>query len=312
MIRSRRTGRGHARRGGRGAGAASAVAVLALVAVTAGCKAEPAGGASAAPSASSSPTDDAKPGTNGSESATPSASAKPSAPPKATPKPTPPSTPSSTPSADPQAKVLMASGAQGKQVRELQARLRQIGHFDRSPTGYYGSVTVASVQSFQGKRGLSRTGRTDTLTWQKLLGMTHAPTAAELNPPTTRPAAKPDKRCMTGRVICISKNSRTLSWMIDGNVVSSMDVRFGSQYTPTREGTFSVYWKSRHHVSSIYHTAMPYAMFFSGGQAVHYSSDFAARGYNGASHGCVNVRDEGKIASLFAQVRNGDKVVIYW
>ena len=307
MIRSSRTGRGHAHRGGRGAGAASAVAVLALVAVTAGCKAEPAGSAPSAPPASGSPTEDAKPGTDGTASATPSTSAKPSSTPKAPPK----STPKATPSADPQAKVLMATGSQGKQVRELQARLRQIGHFDRSPTGYYGSVTVTAVQSFQGKRGLSRTGRTDTVTWQKLLGMTHAPTAAELNPPTTRPAAKPDKRCLTGRVICISKNSRSLSWMIDGKVVSSMDVRFGSQYTPTREGTFSVYWKSRHHVSSIYHTAMPYAMFFSGGQAVHYSSDFAARGYNGASHGCVNVRDEGKIASLFAQVRNGDKVVVY-
>ncbi len=117
---------------------------------------------------------------------------------------------------------------------------------------------------------------------------------------------------MKGRVLCISKNSRTLSWMIDGHVVSSMAVRFGSQYTPTREGTFSVYWKSRHHVSTLYDSPMPYAMFFSGGQAVHYSSDFAARGYNGASHGCVNVRDEGKIAALFAQVRNGDKVVIHW
>ncbi|MET7642805.1 L,D-transpeptidase family protein [Streptomyces sp. NPDC005426] len=310
MRRSSRTGRGSAHRVGRGSGAATAaVAVLALSAVTAGCKAQPAGSAPAAPSppASSSPTDDAKPGKDGTQSATPSASAKPSTKPSAPPT----SSPKSTPSADPQATVLMASGSQGKQVRELQARLRQIGHFDRSPTGYYGSVTVTAVQSFQGKRGLSRTGRTDTVTWQRLLGMTHAPTAAELNPPTARPAAKPDKRCMTGRVICISKNSRTLSWMNDGKVVSSMDVRFGSQYTPTREGTFSVYWKSRHHVSSIYHTAMPYAMFFSGGQAVHYSSDFAARGYSGASHGCVNVRDEGKIASLFAQVRNGDKVVVY-
>ncbi|MFJ7626266.1 L,D-transpeptidase family protein [Streptomyces sp. NPDC097595] len=301
MIRTRRTGRGYALRG------AAVVAVVAMAGVTAGCKEQPASGASAAPSApagSSSPTDDAKPG----GSASPSPSAKPKEPVKASPK---PSASSTTPTADPQGKVLMASGAEGKQVRELQARLRQIGHFDRNPTGYYGTVTVAAVQSFQGKRGLERTGKTDTVTWQKLLGMTHEPTAAELNPPTTRPVAKPDKRCLTGRVICISKNSRSLSWMIDGKVVSSMDVRFGSQYTPTREGTFSVYWKSRHHVSSIYHTAMPYAMFFSGGQAVHYSSDFAARGYNGASHGCVNVRDEGKIAALFAAVRTGDKVVVY-
>ncbi|WP_371801401.1 L,D-transpeptidase family protein [Streptomyces sp. NBC_01732] len=291
------TSRNAKRNAKRARAGASVLAVLTVAAATAGCKAQAAGSAPAAPSAPprATATDDNKP------------TAPPSSP-TASPSPTPPT---ATPKPDPQGTTLMASGSQGKQVRELQARLRQIGHFDRSPTGYYGTVTVAAVQSFQVKRGLTRTGRADTLTWQKLLGMTHEPTAAELNPPTTRPVTKPDKRCMTGRVLCISKNSRTLSWMIDGRVVSSMDVRFGSQYTPTREGTFSVYWKSRHHVSSIYHTAMPYAMFFSGGQAVHYSSDFAARGYDGASHGCVNVRDEGKIASLFAQVKNGDKVVVY-
>ncbi|MEV6163767.1 L,D-transpeptidase family protein [Streptomyces sp. NPDC052052] len=280
--------------------ALAALAVLALAAATVGCTPETVDGAPAAPSTTprGTATDDAKPAT----SRPPSPEASPSSP-RATETP--------TPQRDPQGTVLMKSGSEGRQVRELQARLRQIGHFDRSPTGYYGTVTVAAVRSFQGKRGLVATGRTDTLTWQKLLGMTHAPTAAELHPPTTRPVGKPDKRCMTGRVLCISKNSRTLSWMIDGRVLSSMDVRFGSQYTPTREGTFSVYWKSRHHVSTIYHTAMPYAMFFSGGQAVHYSADFAARGYSGASHGCVNVRDEGKIAALFDQVRTGDKVVVY-
>ena len=56
---------------------------------------------------------------------------------------------------------------------------------------------------------------------------------------------------------------------------------------------------------------MPYAMFFSGGQAVHYSPDFAARGYSGASHGCVNVRNLVGIQSLFAQARVGDKVIVY-
>lgn len=287
-------------RAGRTRTAATAfVGVLALATLTAGCRAETVGAAEPtappkAPSTAASPTDDAKP----SSPATPSPSASPEEKPSTKPTPRP--------------KTLMSVGDRSKQVRELQARLRQIGHFDRSPTGYYGTATVASVQSFQGKRGLSRTGRTDTVTWQRLLGMTRKPTAQELDPPTGRPVAEPDARCMTGRVLCISKNSRTLSWMIDGRVVSSMDVRFGSQYTPTREGTFSVYWKSRHHVSTIYDSPMPYAMFFSGGQAVHYSSDFAARGYSGASHGCVNVRDEGKIASLFAQVKNGDKVVIYW
>ncbi|WP_406146442.1 L,D-transpeptidase family protein [Streptomyces sp. NBC_01012] len=286
--------------------AVAAAGVVALATLTTGCKIETVGAAepTAAPTGSSAgpasarptsaqPTDDAKPGGGATPSATHTR------------------TPSARPS--PQPSTLMSVGDRTKRVRELQARLRQIGHFDRSPTGYYGTVTVASVQSFQGKRGLSRTGRTDTVTWERLLAMTRQPTAKELDPPAPAPkAAKPDARCMKGRVMCISKKSRTLSWMIDGKVVSSMDVRFGSQYTPTRDGSFSVYWKSRHHVSTLYDSPMPYAMFFSGGQAVHYSSDFAARGYNGASHGCVNVRDEGKIASLYAQVRNGDKVVIYW
>lgn len=242
-------------------------------------------------------------------SATPTADATTVPAPTPPPAPTPTPTPSET---GPWPTTLMASGSQSDQVRELQARLRQIGHFDLNPTGYYGSITATAVSSFQEERGLPRTGVTDSVTWQRLLWTTRKPTRDELRPPTTKPVAKPDPQCLEGRVMCISKNSRTLSWMIDGEVKSSMDVRFGSQYTPTREGTFTVGWKSRDHVSTLYDTPMPYAMFFSGGQAVHYSADFAARGYTGASHGCVNVRDEKKIASLFAQVRTGDKVVIYW
>ncbi|MET8677758.1 L,D-transpeptidase family protein [Streptomyces sp. NPDC004647] len=206
---------------------------------------------------------------------------------------------------------LMATGTTSGQVRELQARLASLSVFDRGPTGYYGPVTTASVQSFQAMQGLARTGTVDSVTWARLLALTHRPSYSAMYPPTRKPPAAPDPRCLTGRVLCVSKTSSTLSWMIDGRVVSSMDVRFGSQYTPTREGTFTIGFKSRNHVSTIYHTPMPYAMFFSGGQAVHYSADFAARGYRGASHGCVNVRDEGRIASLFAQVRSGDKVVIH-
>ncbi|MCI3224164.1 L,D-transpeptidase family protein [Streptomyces sp. NP-1717] len=294
-----------------------ALATGAVLAVTAGCSAQgvtdPAGGAEdkqgngtgvriePAGPASRTPSD------------SPAAASKPPATPSATPSPTPSETAAEKP-APPKPEIVLASGAEGDQVRELQARLRQIAHFNRTPTGYYGTVTADAVSSFQAKRGLPRTGTTDTVTWQRLLGMTKKPTAAQLRPPAVEkpPPPKPDERCMTGRVLCISKTSRSLSWMIDGKVKSTMDVRFGSQYTPTREGVFKVGWKSRDHVSTLYDTPMPYAMFFSGGQAVHYSADFAANGYSGASHGCVNVRDKKKIASLFDQVRTGDKVVVYW
>lgn len=208
--------------------------------------------------------------------------------------------------------VLWARGDAGSGVRELQARLRQVDWLFDGPTGTYDDLTENAVKGFQGKRGLPRTGRVDSVTWQRLLKMTHKPGTWELYLMGGQPAAAPDPRCMTGRVLCISKTSRTLRWMVDGRTLSTMAVRFGAQYTPTREGVFQVYWKSRHHVSTLYHSPMPYAMFFSGGQAVHYSYDFAARGYAGGSHGCVNVRDEAAISALFSQVRTGDKVVVYW
>ena len=116
---------------------------------------------------------------------------------------------------------------------------------------------------------------------------------------------------MTGRAMCVDKTSRSLRWVVDGVVQTRVDVRFGSDELPTREGAFSVFRKSRDHVSSLYDTPMPFAMFFSGGQAVHYSPDFAATGYDGASHGCVNVRDYDAVRRLFDQVHLGDKVIVY-
>ncbi|WP_461030709.1 L,D-transpeptidase family protein, partial [Streptomyces sparsus] len=211
---------------------------------------------------------------------------------------------------DPAAPVLSV-GSEGDAVREVQARLQQLKVFQRNPTGYYGSVTAAAVRSFQGARALPVTGSTDAATWRTLRAQTRKPTARELRPATSLPVAAPDPRCMTGRVLCVSKESRTLAWMVNGRVVSAMDVRFGSEYTPTREGAFKVDFKSRDHHSTLYDTPMPYAMFFSGGQAVHYSADFAAAGYSGASHGCVNVREKEKIAKVFDAVRPGDKVIVY-
>ncbi|WP_329014146.1 L,D-transpeptidase family protein [Streptomyces sp. NBC_01601] len=222
-----------------------------------------------------------------------------------------PSTRPRTPAPATGTRVLFSRGDSGTGVRELQARLRQVQWLYDGPTGEYDDLTEKAVSGFQGKRGLARTGRTDTVTWQRLLAMTHRPGRWELYLMGGQPAAAPDPRCLTGRVLCVSKSSRTLRWMIDGRTLTTVSVRFGSQYTPTREGVFSIYWKSRHHVSTLYDSPMPYAMFFSGGQAIHYSYDFAARGYAGGSHGCVNVRDETAIAALFAQVRDGDRVVVY-
>jgi lipoprotein-anchoring transpeptidase ErfK/SrfK len=121
-----------------------------------------------------------------------------------------------------------------------------------------------------------------------------------------------DKRCLTkGRVLCINKRTRKLVYLVNGKPIQIADARFGARKTPTRNGVFKVYRKSKNHVSTLYHSPMPYAMFFSGGQAVHYSADFKARGYSGASHGCVNIRDKKKIAWIYARIHIGDKVIVY-
>ncbi len=206
-------------------------------------------------------------------------------------------------------------------MRSLQARLRQIGWFQGDVSDRYGSTTTAAVHGFQAKRGFAATGTVDERTWDKLVSMTHVPTTDELAnvkpKPRAAPARRPiawdlDERCMTGRVMCVSKTTRMLTWVVDGVPQYGFDVRFGSDELPTREGVFPVYHKQVDVISNLYHTPMPYSMFFSGGQAVHYSSNFARLGYAGASHGCINVRNKPLLIQLYDEVRIGDKVVVHW
>lgn len=235
-------------------------------------------------------------------------------------KPTPTATPRPKPKPKPKPALhagptLLGPQTSGDRVRDLQARLKQIGWYFADVTGTYGPVTTSAVKGFQAKREIPVTGLVDQRTLDRLNAMTRTPTDDELHNIAIGSASTRtplDARCLTGRALCIDKTSHTLRWVVDGKVRSTLAVRFGASYSPTREGLFHVGWKSADHVSKLYGSAMPFSMFFSGGQAVHYSSDFAARGYYGASHGCVNVRDYDGIRSLFSQVVLGDKVVIYW
>ena len=211
--------------------------------------------------------------------------------------------------------AIMKQGDSGSKIKKLQARLAQLDWFSEEVTGYYGSVTSQAVRGFQAKRGLAETGDVDQKTWDRLVGMTEEPTADELSGTQQSgnggSTSSLDQRCLTGRAMCIDKTTDQLTWVIDGKPQLHFDVRFGADTSPTREGAFSLGWKAKDWTSTLYHSEMPYSMFFSGGQAVHYSSDFAARGYAGASHGCVNVRDLAGIQSLFGQAQVGDKVIVF-
>ena len=251
---------------------------------------------------------------------TPSPTVTPTPTPQAPATQTPPPTRTTRPSAGPTTQptpgpALLEEGDESRQVRELQVRLRSAGTYSAKVTGFYGRLTEAAVRRFQRAEDLPVSGAVDRATWRALRASTPAPTEEQLEPPTPTPRPPQvtvlDERCLTGRVICIDKTERTLRWVVDGKVRYRMDGRFGGPSTPTREGTFEVYRKSRYHVSGLYGTDMPFAMFFSGGQAVHYSPDFASKGYAGASHGCVNTRSWPTTARLFSDVGIGDAVVVY-
>ncbi len=227
-------------------------------------------------------------------------------------------TPTVKPTVKPGKVIRLRRGDTGRKVRDLKARLVQRKLLRLPFDGRYDRATANAVRTLQERRHLPVTGKLDKRTWKRLRNSTHTPSRADragrapvIGIAQNRPGPL-DRRCRSGRVLCIDKSSRTMRWVVDGQVRMLFDTRFGSSATPTREGVFRVYRKSRDHVSSLFHTAMPFAMFFDGGQAVHFSSDFTARGYAGASHGCINIRDYNNLRALFDQVPIGTRVVVYW
>lgn len=59
-------------------------------------------------------------------------------------------------------------GDKGADVTKLQDRLKELGYFDSSSTGYFGSITKASVTQFQKVNGLKQTGIADASTTKLL------------------------------------------------------------------------------------------------------------------------------------------------
>ena len=203
-------------------------------------------------------------------------------------------------------------GETGNHVVALQRRLRKAGTLEQKYiTGTFGLRTEQGVKRFQRSVKLEQTGKVGRLTWQKLVDKTGRMVAKPFKWPKKKTLRLPGRCKTSGRVLCVDKTKRTLYYVRAGKVVRTADARFGCEGMETRSGTFRVFRKSRHHVSSIFGSPMPYAMFFSGGQAVHYSSNFARVGYNGCSGGCVNIRDRGTISYIYGKVRIGDRVHVY-
>ncbi|WP_437075260.1 L,D-transpeptidase family protein [Streptomyces sp. enrichment culture] len=113
----------------------------------------------------------------------------------------------------------------------------------------------------------------------------------------------------TYQVACVDL-SRQLTWVQKGKkvVFGPVPMRSGRAGYRTRTGWHKIFWKHKNHVSTLYHQPMPYAQFFSGGQAFHavYGTIFTTVG----SMGCVNLR-LGDAKKLWNVTRTGDRVYVW-
>ncbi len=162
-------------------------------------------------------------------------------------------------------------------VRELQYRLKWVGLFPATPTGYYGTVTRDGVKAFQARRHIVVSGMATTRTWRLLLQRT-------VRHPLSVPAV-----CKGGGWhACYDRSMHQVTLWLNGSIYNTWLVRGGGYTTQTRVGTHRVYYRDIDHVSGLYGSPMPYSQFFDGGEALH-GSRLMMSPFVDHSHGCVNM-----------------------
>ncbi len=200
-------------------------------------------------------------------------------------------------------------------VKELQHRLKQVGIYEGPLDGRFDAATQQAVAAWRTRIGLPASEVMDERGWAPLIRRTRNPRYAELfdAPPTSSLSQELDPRCAKGRVVCISKRELKMSFVVDGQVRFTREARFARPGWESPEGEFRIWYMNRDTVSKIFgeRTPMPYAIFYDGNVAIHFSQDFADKGYDSGSHGCSQLRDYQVAKWLYEQVKVGDRVVVY-
>ncbi|NBE51621.1 L,D-transpeptidase family protein [Streptomyces sp. YC537] len=186
--------------------------------------------------------------------------------------------------------------AGGPYQKEMERHLKL-----RPADGRQSPADCAAIQEFQRKHDIApRTGYAGPHTWG----------TARL----ARARSRPDQggRCpvRAGRRVACVDLSRQLMWVQRGRkvVFGPALIRSGKPGYETRTGMFSVDWRSEEHTSTLYDAPMPFAQFFSGGQAFH--GRYRTIHYEPGSHGCVNLRYR-DAERLWKTLRTGDAVFVY-
>ena len=185
-------------------------------------------------------------------------------------------------------------------------------------TTYFGSATAGGLKRWQNAMGYDSTGiiTVGDGQWNQLKQQ-YRPLSATLRTIDHRTLAWAKSQ---DKAIDINKRTRKLALVTYNKttkqyrVAQALDVRVGDARGPqyvTRDGDWKIYLKEVNHYSTLYNVNMPYSMFFSGGEAIHYSADFARVGYSSASHGCANIRNKQGMASLYKNSFVGEHVVVH-
>lgn len=200
-------------------------------------------------------------------------------------------------------------------MMELQHRLRQAGLYQGAVDGSFSDATRQAIAAWRSRIGLPASEVMDERSWTPLLRRTRLPRYADLfkEPPASSSTQELDPRCATGRVICISRQQKKMSFVDNGQIRFTREARFAMPGWESDEGEFRIWYMNHETVSKIFgeRTPMPYAIFYDRNVAVHYSQDFADKGYAGGSHGCSQLRDYQVAKWLYEQVKVGDRVVVY-
>lgn len=200
-------------------------------------------------------------------------------------------------------------------MMELQHRLKQAGVYQGPVHGAFDHPTQAAIASYRMKVGLPASDVMDERTWARLIQVTRNPRYAQLfdAPPASQLTQQLDPRCESGKVVCISKRQKKMSLVVDGQVQFTRTARFSRPGYDSPEGDFRIWYMNSDTISKIFgeRTPMPYAIFYQGNVAIHYSDDFAQTGYASGSHGCSQLNDYQSAKWLYEQVKVGDRVVVY-
>ncbi|MDP3972406.1 MAG: L,D-transpeptidase family protein [Candidatus Nanopelagicales bacterium] len=199
-----------------------------------------------------------------------------------------------------QGKATLVVGDKGAAVTNVQKRLDAAG-INTQVSGVFAKQTEKSVKHLQWKYLMRQTGRVDKSTYKQLTRIT----AGRMTLP------KACRNSKTRVILCVDLKQKVVRYVQRGKVIKTIDIRTGRRGQETRKGNWRIYHKDTYVWSTLYNSPMPYSMFFSGGQAFHYSMYFASDGYYGASHGCVNIRSMSEAKWLYAKTGVGTPVHVY-